>query len=371
MTKKEILRVIAFCLIACVMMVFLCDLFEFENTKGYDRRFYTYRTLPEQTVDAVFIGTSGADRYWCSPKAYADYGMTVYPLSTDAMPAWLYTNVLEYALTYQDVELVLVDPRAFCQSNTQQQMDVRAHRVLNAMAFGSPVWFETACKTMSTIHAAFPEQPRFNLSYLLPFIRYHAKWAEDDFGFAQNIGSRPHDYNGFFVSQTLSVRKKPQTPPAYDSTVTEALDPLSEQALYDLLDFCRERELTVLFVDTPQIPTDTEMPRMNRVYQLLEEAGADYLSFYPGADHSLALELDYNNDFYNTGHVNYYGAVKFTDVLAAYLNENYDLPDRRSDPAAQADWDGTYAYLVSQIQSFEAAAAQADTTDDEPIPDEE
>ena len=52
-------------------------------------------------------------------------------------------------------------------------------------------------------------------------------------------------------------------------------------------------------------------------------------------------------------HVNFYGAEKFTDALAAYLNEHYDLPDRRNDEAVKGDWDGIYDELLFEIREYE------------------
>ena len=50
---------------------------------------------------------------------------------------------------------------------------------------------------------------------------------------------------------------------------------------------------------------------------------------------------------------NSYGAEKYTAVLAAYLDENYDLPDRRNDEAVKKDWDGVYDSLKAKIAEFE------------------
>ena len=72
MTKQQITKVVAFCLIVCIMLLCLCDLFEHNNLSNYSRRIHTYRTLEEDTVDAVFLGTSGVDRYWIAAKAYEE-----------------------------------------------------------------------------------------------------------------------------------------------------------------------------------------------------------------------------------------------------------------------------------------------------------
>ena len=94
MTKNQIIRTVAFLLVVSVLLLTLCDLFEYENSH-ISERIETYQQLPEDTVDAVLVGTSGIDRYWVTPKAYEEHGITAYPLSTDGMPPWMIKIMLK------------------------------------------------------------------------------------------------------------------------------------------------------------------------------------------------------------------------------------------------------------------------------------
>lgn len=353
MTKKQILRVIGFFLAVCVMVVVLCDMFEQENYTNYDRSYYTFRNLEKNTVDGVYIGTSGVDRYWISAKAYEEYGMTVYPLGFDAMASWMVPYVIEDVLTNQSPELILIDTRPFTQESVPEEADARSRRVMDAMSLFSPNRIRAAFKTMEVMHTLDESQPEFDISYILPFIKYHSKWSMD-FRFDTNLGSREHKFLGFYMNDSLTVLVEEQTPVQYDPRGTAELDPISEKALYELLDYIGEKDLNVLFVDTPQFFEGEEMPRANRVYQILEEHGVDCISFYSGdTPNGFTLDLDPKQDFYNSGHVNYYGAEKFTDALSAHLDAHYDLPDRRSDPAVQSEWDGVYRSLCDTIHEYE------------------
>lgn len=357
MTKKQILRSIAFLLVVCVALVVLCDLFELENTTNYHRRFTTFRNLSENTIDAVWIGTSGVDRYWIAAQAYEEYGMTVYPLSVDEMPIWLFINVIEEAYTYQDPELIIIDLRAFGQSNDDaKRLDTRARRVLDSMDFFSVNRWKAAFKAMDVIHSAFEDEPAFNLSMLLPYINYHSKWSEDDFTFKKNLGDNEHLYMGFYMDSKLTPDKEEQSPVVYDSEYMEEMDPVSEEALHELLQYVQANDLNVLFVDTPQFKSASEMGRANAVYQILDEYGVDYINFCmtdEEGNFTNISDFDLGNDFYNDGHVNYYGAVKFTAVMAEYLDDNYNFEDHRSDEAVTEDWDGIYKKIQKKIASWE------------------
>lgn len=359
MTKKQILRAVAFLLAVCVLLVVLCDLFEQENHQSCDRSFYTYRTYPENIIDAVYIGTSGVDNYWIAPQAYEEYGLTVHPLATEAMPPWLYTNMMDEALAYQSPELILLDIRAFTQASKLEEsfdfmtIDACARRVLDAMDLFSLNRLKTAFKVMEVVHELDETAPRWDISYLFSFVKYHSKWSDEEYRFSSNLGQRAHKYCGFNANDAFSTAQVPQTPVVYDSTYIEDLDPLCEAALYEVLDYIREKDLQVLFVDTPQFLARDRIGRTNRVLQILEEEGMDYLTFYTDApDGSFAIDLDPETDFHDSAHVNYFGAQKYTAALGAYIHGNYDLPDRRNDENAVASWGGVYDSLNEYIASL-------------------
>lgn len=358
MTRYQVLRTIAFSIVVCLLLVFLCEVFENANTKNYDSRIYTYRQYPEDVIDAVFIGTSGVDRYWMSPKAYEDYGMTVYPLSVDGFPAWLYVDMIDYALKYQDPELIILDVRAFCQNNSADNMlvdaDILVRRMLDALPRFSPDWFRLAFKAMDRIHQIDETKPRFDISLLLSFVRFHPEWQQAGPRYLSNsLGNRIHLYGGFYMMRSLTPVAVPQETYEYHAARRQLLDEYSMQALTETIAYVQDKGLQLLVVDTPQFQDEHEMLRANFIYNQLDEWGVDYVAYYQeGEAGPFTIDLDPETDFYNPGHVNYYGAEKFTDAFAAYLDENYDLPDRRQDPVASKYWNGSYGRILSEFEDF-------------------
>lgn len=350
---KVIIRCVIFFLIVFAILVVLSDLFEGKNNHNYDKRFYTYRNFPKGTVDGVFIGTSAADRFWSPARAYVRNGHIIYPLSSDAMPGWLYTYAIDEVLAHQNLELILIDVRGFIQSNYKASvMDARARRFLNSLDFFSinriKASFHTA-KIISSIND--PDYDEWGLSYLFPFVKYHSIWSEDDYSFDNHIGSKTHNYGGFYINKTLTFQAEPQTPVEYPTGLLRDLDPIAEAALYDLIDYINKKDLNVLFVVTPKFFPELEMGRINTILSILDRNGMDYVTFeLSDAGHELAVDLNPKTDFYDEGHVNYKGAKKFTDVFTAYLKKYYDLPDHRNDPVAQEIWDGVNNRLNSWLK---------------------
>lgn len=358
MTKKQVGRMIAFALAVCLLLILLCEVFELSDNSYIPSRFKTFYSLEENTLDAVFIGTSGVDRYWVSAKAYEEYGMTVYPLASNGIPAWLYINVIEEVYKTQNPELIILDMRAYGQTPSAKSMESRARNVLDAMDFFSINRVKAAFKTMEVLQEKNDEESGFDLSFLLSFIKYHAKWADEDFSLYDNVCNVECPYMGFFMYKTLSVKTKKNKATVYDNDYYKDMDSFSEDALYELLDYAEEKNINLLFVDTPRMADKDNMGRSNTAYRILEERGFPYINYSQTdetGNFTHIANLDHNHDFYNNNHVNYYGAEKFTATFSSYLNENYDFEDHRSDEAVKVQWDGVYSTIQKKIKKWEDA----------------
>ena len=354
MNKKQFLRTVCFLLLAVLLFLLLCDLFD-SNTGHITQRIRTYRDQKPGAIDAVYIGTSGVDRYWIAAKAYEDYGMTVYPLSSDGAPCWLMLNQIRDAQRTQTPQLYILDLRSFTWDVKSDipRSEVRARRIIDVLPFFSSNRLDAIKRSSALLHEVDPENyPQNDLSFYLPFIRQHDKWHNADFSFV-NLQDPPSQSLGFYMS-FFTVTRAPQEYAA----VTEERAPLeayNEANLRELISFIKEKDLSVLFLVSPYAATSDDLMQFNTIQDILEEEGFPYL-FFNTAEMRDALPIDAATEFYNDGHVNYWGAVKYTDYLAAYLNEHYDFPDHRDDPRC-ASWNGVYATIQKRVASLEKQSA--------------
>lgn len=358
MTKKQVIRCISFFICVVILILSLCDLFELDNTSNYNKRYETFRDFPDDTVDAVILGTSGIDRYWIPSLGYEEHGLTVYPLSIDAFPPYHYKYAIEEALHYQeDIELFIIDIRSFTQNNSNiDTMDTRSRRFLDVLPPFSINRIKACFTTMILRKKVDKAASLFDLSYLFPIIKFHGKWADDDYLVSNNWSNTPHEYLGYHILTKQTVRPNPIESIGYDPTYFRDLDQYSEQALYELIDYIREENLNVLFLDTPKAFSAKEMGRTNSVYKILEEEGMDYLHYYDeNEEKGFTMDLDLDKHFYNKGHVNFYGAEIFTTIFADYLVENYNLADHRNDEHIKENWDGVHERLLDKIAELEEA----------------
>ena len=60
----------------------------------------------------------------------------------------------------------------------------------------------------------------------------------------------------------------------------------------------------------------------------------------------MRLDLSFQEDYCDAAHLNYKGAVKFSQDLAAVLAEKYVLPDHRTEETF-SKWDGYWEEFVT------------------------
>ncbi len=356
MNKKQFVRTVAFLLVVSTLIVTLCDLFEFKNNYVTERM-DTYNMLEENTVDAIIVGTSGMDRYWIASKAYEEKGMTVFPYSSDGVPVWDLIPMIEEATKKQNPELVIVDMRVFTVTYDLEnsKFDSNSRRLIDAMSIFSKARLDAVKRTLKYREfVGLEDDEDTKLSFYASFIKYHNLWESDDFTFAQLLNSGSETM-GFFLRSKSSIRHIGKPVKSFRSEERQPLDPIPQECLEELLDYLKDKDYKVLFIDTPHKVSEIETTRMNTMCDLFDEKGIDYL-LYDVEDGMLDTPVD----FYNDGHVNYYGAEKFTAAFSEYLEENYDLPDRRNDENCKKDWDGVYDYIKSEIKNWETLKANGD-----------
>ncbi len=360
MNKKQLLRAVTFACVLLFVLYMMCNLFRGSNNlaaKGFNK-FYD---LEDETVDAIIVGTSGIDRYWIAAKGYEEYGITMYPLATNAQPTWTMLNTIKEAEAQnQDIKLVVVDMRPFTVEYEvgAERPEAFSRQAIDLLPLISKNRVDAIERTIAHLQTINPDEEYDRLSFYLPFIKFHPKWSEDNFTFKKFLNEESK-YLGFHVAKHHSTVQTTIEKRTEFTDETAEITDVAKKDLYDILNYCEEKGYEVLFVNTPHYLNQNSVKKMNTISAILEEEGIPYLNYAVVDESIYSLE----EDFYNDGHVNYYGAEKFTAIFAKYLDENYDLPDRRDDKNVAKDWDGVYDKIKKRIANWEEELNNEHKTD--------
>ena len=123
------------------------------------------------------------------------------------------------------------------------------------------------------------------------------------------------------------------------------LDPVKETSLREMLEYLNENVQNALFVAGPiPITRETEM-QYNMIGDIVSSYGYEFLNTN---DHYREMGIDFAADFYNAGHVNVYGAQKYTRFVADHIKGKYSVPDHRGDKDYE-EWDENYLSAKKRV----------------------
>ncbi len=351
MKKKEVAKGIAFVVMFAVLFVLVSKVLchpEDERNYQWVAGFYEE---PENSLDAVYIGSSNCYSFWNPLVAWNEFGITVYPYATNAQPFGAAKYLIKEARKTQPDALYIVNINTLGDEGLGIE---NLHYLLDYMPF-------SLNKLQLTHHladmAGFDFFERMELYF--PLIRYHDRWNDislEDFNYEVNGMKGASDYSSFLCNVNDITK-------GYIVTDKEVvLEESLKELVEDLLDYCDEEKVKVLFVTVPRCEGSEDMvAKMNAVNALIEERGYPTLNLNGKVEE---ISLDLTKDYYNSKHTNIHGAVKFTEYLSEYLVDNYAFEDKRND-SAYITWNQAWEQYETIIESelLDLEMGQARLTD--------
>lgn len=341
-TRKDILRTLAFVL-ALVAALWVISVPFTVDTPTSKRIVQGTLSQRENSLQAVYIGNSGVYRFWQPAVAWDSDGIAVMNLATASMPGVATQYLMEETLKTQDVDMFIVDLRAYTDSELNE---ANLHNIIDFL----PLDF-TRLRLVTRLCLYQRYWPYEALEYYFPVLRFHARWSEleaDDLRPADEDTTKGSYYTDSFLNNV-------QTEQTRFAVSEERTEPQKRalRAFEQLMDWCEENDVTVLFVAAPLLEHTNQKERLNWFADMARERGFGVVNFNEQAVYDeVGLELD---DFMDNTHTNVFGSIKFTHYLADYLVENYGLTDLRGTEGYE-DWDAAAADYRDKIGG-EASAA--------------
>ena len=332
--ENKIVRVVLFLIVAALLFVYLNRVFTIGNSDSNKQIFNGFYAQEEETIDVMYLGTSATNRYFIPPKAYNDEGIAAFDLATMGLPMFFVPNLIDEVEKTQSPQLYIIELRNVLKTKNDIT-DAHIRRVTDSMP-ASVNKYEALDKALKYTEGATGERSNIDESYvdyLIPIVKYHSRFSAGEI--------TPEDFKPWTVKNTtkgyvlsdLTLQQKPYEPPVYSDGFQD-LAPEMEEALIEVLDRCDKLDADVMFVFSPFAMRKDVQAKFNTAIKIVEERGYTVLDCNQKAVTD-EMGIDWEHDLYNSKHVNFAGAEKYTDYLVKYLKENYDLPDRRED----AKWD--------------------------------
>lgn len=262
---------------------------------------------PENTIDIVVLGNSGAYSGFSPMELWHRHGYTSYVASEGNQNLGESICIFNELLQNQKPKLLIVDVDCFWQTRNEIQ---RIEYTLKAYLYK-----------------------------YFPMFKYHDRWKTTtvDELFAKKEYNYRTATKGQFFSRDAMKADKP-----FIMEETDKVTPVpmpSVLSMNKLLRICEENNIEVLLIDIPTIRS-WNYAKHNGVVEYAKEKGLEFIDLSLIEDEKWAI--DWDKDSRDGGnHLNSYGARKLTVYLGKYLAENYDFTDRRNDEA-YAQWEADY-----------------------------
>lgn len=332
----SVLKIICFALV--FVFVFLTLTYIMRPINANIKNIAGFYSEEDNTLDMVYIGGSAAFVYWEPLKAYEEYGIASYNYAFNSVQAETYIYSIKEVLKTQNPELIIIDARAF-QYRDDQEKGPNSPFYYN-FTTSLPFSWNRFNYIENTVPKYLQED---TLAYHFDIMKYHTR--NDIFDFKTSIkmmlGIYRNEYKGFdFYPWVGSIERQ--------DFQTDKETPISNETkeiLDELLSFMKTVDTKFLFVVSPYSMSVNDKQNFNYIQKIIEKTGYPFLDANEFYDE---MNLDFDTNFYNVNHVNIFGAEKYTEFLADYLKENYDLPDRREDPTYES-WDDLLGNWHKQV----------------------
>lgn len=293
---------------------------------------------PENSLDAVYLGSSNCYAFWNPNLAWEEYGITVYPYACSSQPLIVAEYLIKEARKTQPDAVYIVNINTLGDGSVN---DTVMHRLLDFMPL-SQNKLDLTDYLCDLADLSFSDR----LEYYIPLIRYHEKWAELT---ADNFSTEIYDLKGgntysWYLGDVKDVSKEYKTSDeSYE--ISDAL----EDSINSLLDYCDEEDVKIVFVTVPRAEAKLEtVQKFNTVNKLITDRGYPIVDLMDCPD---AANIDPATDYYNNTHTNVHGSLKLTHYISEYLVENYGFEDKRQDEA-YSSWNESYEKYADIIAPY-------------------
>ena len=334
---KNALKIIVFILIFTLTLSAVTTVFVTEDSLGY-QNIASFYEEPEDSLDAVYIGSSNCFVFWNSLLAWEEYGISVFPYACNNNTFYSTEYLIKEARKTQPDAVYVVNINTLTDGELSLQ---QFRKIIDCMPFSFN-------KLALINHLANVADYSFadRLEFYFPIIRYHSRWNEiDESDFSNELnGLKGASVYPPYLKRTEDVTESYVTTDK-KATLVDKLVSSTES----LLDYCDEENIKVVFVTVPQARgNEYEVSRFNALNAMIEERGYPVLDLNQQIDE---MGIDISTDFYNKGHTNIHGSIKLTYYMSEYLIENYGFKDKRDDKN-YSEWNTSYEKYAEKISPY-------------------
>ncbi len=267
-----------------------------------------YLEEEKNSIDIMVLGSSHAYCNIIPAGIYEKTGYTVYNLTAPCLTMPLAYYYLKEGLKTQSPKVVMLEATGFFFNRYMGH----AKSSIGYMPWGT--------NRLGAIFTSAEKEERAGL--LFPMFNYHDRW--DEFKFSDFFKARPDQIVDINAGYTYLNTMAPQVRAERVFEYTDDDIALQQQYLKKIISLCTDYDIKLEIIITPAASYVTDSDKQYLTDVIWDTPFCDFNDDFD------KLGLDLSRDFYDARHLNVYGAVKFTNTFADYINEHYTFEKRQN-----------------------------------------
>jgi hypothetical protein len=254
---------------------------------------------PENTIDYIVIGDSEAVSSISPMEIWKNYGYTGYNIGVPGQRLQDTYYLLERVLKRQSPKIIFLETNAF----------YRDFKYLNAL----------------------DNMVDENMKNLFPVYKFHSNWKYFHLNMLKNLKDKAADgpivtYKGFKYVPVVNPYKGGSYIKQSDSVYPIGDQP--EQYINNIIELCKDQNIQLILYSAPT-PKNWTASKHNSAAALANKNQLKFIDFNVMPDQ---VPFDWKKDTRDEGdHPNYFGSVKISNYIGAYLAKEGTLTDYRKD----------------------------------------
>ncbi len=333
--KKNLIRA-GFVVLLAITIYLVASVLSIKSEHGIDQMSGMY-WQPEDTIDVVMMGTSHIHCDINTGLLWEKFGIASYDYSGAEQPLWMTYYYLKELYKYQKPEVIVLDmyaPAAF-KENYQ-------YKWISENIYG----MKFSLNKLQML--AVSVEPKKLGQYFPSFAIYHSRYddlsAEDFENFFWDSEKR-EAFKGF---KHYWIMEPQQRRDIYEER-SDGLTPKSEKYLRKIISYAKEKGSELVLIVSPYIVEADDQRAYNRIEEIAEEEGITFINYNEYYDE---ISLDFQKDFNDGSHLNYWGSCKFTEFLGGFLACNERVHDRRGQEGYES-WDDNVQIIYEELENYE------------------
>lgn len=302
--------------------------------KVIDTAYGGFYSEKENSIDVISIGSSTVKEGIIGNEIWNNYGVTSYSINSAPTHPEVIKIIIDEIARTQSPKVVYVDLMGLTYHLRENQKTF-VREYVNSMPDGKEK--EELIKKYSYLKDDDEELEIFD---------GHNNFRNPNYLSAVFLNSS-HEFKGYTPIYTKISQKVDNT---IDYSKTISLPKDGKEYLIEILETCKKYpHINFLFGMMPKFINSSdayEVHMLNSAIPTIESYGYKYINW---AKYTKEIGLDPSFDMRDSQHLNVYGAIKFTDYFAKYLDKNYGIVGNTYSDDVVKDFDECYKTYEKRV----------------------